>query len=169
VTLTSAASGADGADETAVREARPLFLLLVPGALPRSPTPSACELTSEQVRDDWLARLHLRYLVARIAWLPYYPAWAAYLWRRARERGEAEELHVWCYREPAHEAPNGTGETGPRVDPHPAEREEHVGSGSYLTAAYLCRPDPLALTADLSRAIAGGALHRPSSLKRRAA
>lgn len=163
VMLTSAASSADGADETATREARPLFLLLVPDALPRLPTPSARELAGEQVRDEWLARLHLRYLAARIAWLPYYPAWAAYLWRRARERGEAESLHVWCYPEPTHQAPNGTGETALRPDPYLVEGDTHSGSGPYLTAAYLCRPDPLALTTDLSGAIASGILHTPPS------
>lgn len=164
LTLTSAASSADGTDEAAAREARPIFLLLVPTM--RSPSrtePSvsgSTERTDEQARDEWLARLHLRYLAARIPWLPYYPAWSTYLWQRARERGEAEALHVWCYggSEPQ-QARAAVGETG--EDRPSAQIADDRGSGSYLTAAFLCRPDPLALTADLSRSIARGSFQTP--------
>lgn len=146
VTLTSAANSAERAEESAAREAHPLFLLLVPSA-------SDGEQMNRTTSDEWLARLHLRYLATRIPWLPYYPAWASYLWQRARECGEAESLHVWCYRdhEPDPEPQRAASENGNSV-----RAQEGSGAGPYLSAAYLCRPNPLGLTADLTRAIATG-------------
>lgn len=144
VTLTSAVSGAERTEEAAAREAHPLFLLLVPSTRDG-------EEVNGTTSDEWLARLHLRYLATRIPWLPYYPAWASYLWQRARERGEAEALHVWCYRDPGTELHPATFVGGSSV---PVQGGH--GTGPYLSAAYLCRPDPLRLTTDLSRAIATG-------------
>lgn len=136
LTSSTSASGVQE-DETRAREAHPLFLLLArPGT---AGDPERTEQGSAiKTSESWLARLHLRYLAARIPWLPYYPAWAAYLWRRALARGEAERLYVWSYG-----ATDGENATSSRTTP-------------YFSAAYLCRPDPLALTADLSRAIAAG-------------
>lgn len=128
----------------AAREARPLFLLLARG--------------TDGTDQASLPRLHLRYLAARIPWLPYYPAWADYLWQRARERREAEELAVWCYgmpKVPMAGAYQGSGASGPAS----GEPGSHAGDDApprpVLTGAYLCKPDPLALTEDLRRAIAG--------------
>ncbi len=157
MTLSSAtsASASQEEDETRAREAHPLFLLL-----DRTHSVETDGL-HRQESDQWsdaLARLHLRYLATRIPWLPYYPAWADYLWQRALERGEAEPLQVWSYGA----APTATTD----LPNEPVSAADHsrlsaanmqaAHSGPYLTAAYLCRPDPLSLTADLSQAIAAG-------------
>ena len=146
-------------DETRAREAHPIFLLL------DRMHPVETVGLHRQENDQWsasLARLHLRYLATRTPWLPYYPAWADYLWQRALARGEAEPLQVWSYGD----APTATTDL-PNEPVSVADhsrlsaddaRAAHIGPflGSYLAAAYLCRPDPLALTADLSHAIAAG-------------
>lgn len=169
MTLSSAtsANASQEEDETRAREAHPLFLLLdrthavEPVGLHRQ--------ESNQESDQWsdaLARLHLRYLATRIPWLPYYPAWADYLWQRALARGEAEPLQVWSYGA----APTATTDLPNEPVSEPVSAGDHSrlsaantqaahsgpSLGLYLTAAYLCRPDPLALTADLSQAIAAG-------------
>jgi hypothetical protein len=155
MTLSSATSATTSQeDETRAREAHPLFLLL------DRMHPVETVGLHRQESDQWsatLARLHLRYLATRIPWLPYYPAWADYLWRRALAHGEAEPLQVWSY---------GAAPTITDLPNEPVSAADHsqlsaddartAHSGPYLTAAYLCRPDPLALTADLSQAIAAG-------------
>lgn len=155
-TLTSSAiaSGVQE-DETRAREAHPLFLLLV-----RTGTVGASESVEQgsamHANERWLAQLHLRYLAARIPWLPYYPIWAECLWQRALARGEAEALAVWSYGAPGNSAADNSL-TSRSERPLPQELEApSARSAPYLAAAYLCRPDPLALTADLSRAIAAG-------------
>lgn len=145
--------GSDGATEAAAREARPLFLLLIRGDRPPIGGSDA-RLTGleydEAERHAILAKQHLRFLSTRIAWLPYYPRWAAYLWERARECGEAERLRAWCYAPPK---PETTGTSDGENVPGAARP---LDSQPYLIGAYLCRPDPLALTADLQRAIRSG-------------
>ena len=150
------------------REAHPLFLLLA-----RShPTGSSALKVSGDAANSALARLHLRFLAARIAWLPYYPAWADFLWRRALARGEAEPLHTWSYGAPSGAAPGAS--SGAATDlrgvlaPAPARDGQPSGDEAqithdlpYLASAYLCRPDPLALTNDLSQAIAAGMFQVP--------
>ncbi|MEO7075868.1 MAG: hypothetical protein ABI068_11255, partial [Ktedonobacterales bacterium] len=96
----SGAGGSDSAAEAVAREARPLFLLLarrndqsdeacsagdMEGVNASPYAPSAANGAQEERAPDhaWLARLHLRFLATRIAWLPYYPRWADYLWQRA--------------------------------------------------------------------------------------
>jgi len=142
--------GSDGATEAAAREARPLFLLLLRGERPPIGGSDA-QLTGpeddEIERRAILAKQHLRFLSTRIAWLPYYPRWAAYLWERAREHGEAERLRAWCYAPPKPETTDDSdGENVPGA-------ARPLDSQPYLIGAYLCRPDPLALTVDLQRAI----------------
>lgn len=142
-------------DETRAREAHPLFLLL-----DRTHSVESVGL-HRQESDQWsasLARLHLRYLATRIPWLPYYPAWADYLWRRALERGEAEPLQVWSYGAAPTATTDLPNEAVSAADYSRlgAVNTQTAHSGPYLTAAYLCRPDPLALTAGLSQAIAAG-------------
>lgn len=124
------------------REAHPLFLLLVRGQDEAS-----------------LPRLHLRYLATRIPWLPYYPAWADYLWQRGRERKEIEGMHVWCYRNPVSDGSSQMSNTSGTVNDK-ARCDAASGSVPYVVAAFLCRPDPLALTAELSRAVASGVFRR---------
>lgn len=145
--------GSDGAAEAAAREARPLFLLLIrSGRPPIGGSDAQLSGSEDDVtdRDAILAKQHLRFLSTRIAWLPYYPRWAAYLWERAREHGEAERLRVWCYAPPKPET------TGTSDGEHVPGAARPLDSRSYLIGAYLCRPDPLALTADLQRAIRSG-------------
>ena len=128
----------ESAEVVAAREAHPVFLLLAPASSSTSPTNArsasaspavgnqqssssvgvnslptqAGAMTQEtQGADETLARLHLRFLATRIAWLPYYPTWAAYLWQRALERGEAEPLAVWRYSLPPHAPTAGEVET----------------------------------------------------------
>ncbi|HZC06235.1 MAG TPA: hypothetical protein VE338_11410 [Ktedonobacterales bacterium] len=135
----SAGSG-ESAEVAAAREAHPVFLLLVP-------TSSSAPSTQEtREADNTLARLHLRFLATRIAWLPYYPTWAAYIWQRSLERGEAEPLAVWRY-------------TPPPLASVAGEAEAPVIAGPF-ERAYLCRPDPLALSADLQQAIRSGVFVR---------
>ncbi len=151
----NSAGGSDSAAEAAAREARPLFLLLArsgddatdeDGANAKLRVATIANGTqNDQARgNSWLARLHLRFLATRIAWLPYYPRWADYLWQRALDHGEAEPLLTWSY-----VAPTLTG----------AANTSGMLSGTFsvtLTSAYLCHPDPLALTADLQQAIRTG-------------
>lgn len=139
----ASSGGGTGSGESvevaAAREAHPVFLLLAPAC---SATPLTQEPQETWEADDTLARLHLRFLATRIAWLPYYPTWAAYLWQRAVERGEAELLAVWRYTPRPHASVAGEAAAGP------------------FERAYLCRPDPLALTADLQCAIQSGVFAR---------
>lgn len=153
VTLSTASGSGEEAHAVAAREARPLFLLLARG-------------TDDADRAS-LPRLHLCYLAARIPWLPYYPAWADYLWQRARERREAEELTVWCYgmpKLPMAGPHTGSGASGPTSGEPGSQAGDNAPPRPVLTSAYLCKPDPLALTEDLRRAIAGS---RFSSLSAR--
>ncbi|HEX2348425.1 MAG TPA: hypothetical protein VHI51_08320 [Ktedonobacterales bacterium] len=146
-TLTTAASAtSDQENEARARETRPLFLLLARAGATEQPD-GTTHGTVRSGDDTTLAQLHLRFLATRIPWLPYYPAWAEYLWRRALTRGEAEPLQVWSYGA-AHDGASGNLPSEPAV---PLK-----ATVPYLTAAYLCRPDPLALTADPSHAIAAG-------------
>ena len=155
-TLTSFASaGSAQEDETRARETHPLFLLLV-----RSGTVGKPERVEQDsathASECWLAQLHLRYLAARVPWLPYYPAWAEYLWQRALARGEAEPLVVWSYGATGDgTAENSLTDLSERALSEKVETPS-ARSAPYLAAAYLCRPDPLALTADLSHAVAAG-------------
>ena len=158
MTLSSAnsASVSQQEDETRAREAHPLFLLLTRAS--HAEPPEIYHQDSDQ-EGVTLARLHLRYLAARIPWLPYYPVWANYLWRRALDRGETEPLNVWSYDVPPAATtdlpsePVRTPESLNTSDRHETQQAPNV---PYLTAAYLCRPDPLALTTELSQAIAAG-------------
>jgi hypothetical protein len=77
-----------------------------------------------------LAERHLLFLSTRIEWLPYYDPWASYLWERAQAEGEAERLHTYCYAD---------------ADQQPT-----------IAAAYLCRPNPLALYERLRAATRSG-------------
>lgn len=162
---TTGPSGGDGVDEAAAREAHPLFLLLVRGDEMRLQADAfdAGQAGWEAATDQLtiLAKQHLRFLSTRIGWLPYYPRWAAYLWERARERGEAERLRTWCYSAPS--APSPALSDGNRC-----EGNAFAGSTPHahplLVGAYLCRPDPLALTADLQRAIQSGVFDRRTPL-----
>lgn len=146
--------GSAGADEAAARDAHPLFLLLVRGD--QVPADVERRERDDGYLDKILAALHLRFLSTRIAWLPYYPRWGAYLWERARDSGEAERLRTWCYASPDPEPTVGSdanaGSDGTGVTSVPGNRP-------LLADAYLCRPDPLALTADLQRAIRSGVFH----------
>jgi hypothetical protein len=120
-----------------------------------------CELGDDaeggEERPALVAKLHLRFLSTRIAWLPYYPPWASYLWERARERGEAERLLTWCYAPVSQSSEDGTGGGGESAIARSARE-----GGPILAGAYLCRPDPLALTADLQRAIRAGVFRSPT-------
>jgi hypothetical protein len=155
MTLSSStsASATQLEDETQAHEAHPLFLLLTRAS--HAEPAVACRQGNDQDGNQGsttLARLYLRYLATRIPWLSYYPAWAGYLWRRALARGEAEPLQVWSYG--AAPAPSMDHS---RISTDGAQTEYVTSYFSpYLAAAYLCRPDPLALTADLSQAIAAG-------------
>lgn len=156
----SGAGGGDSATEVAARETRPLFLLLTRVAESEASSNTAPYALSAPTGEEdqapvqpWIARLHLRFLATRIAWLPYYPRWANYLWQRALEQGEAELLTTWSYVTPSvtetAEAPETSSGTTPSA------------SSAALTSAYLCHPDPLALTADLQQAIRAGVFARP--------
>ena len=142
--------GNGGADEAAARDARPLFLLLVRSD--QVPADVERRERDDGSQDKILAALHLRFLSTRIAWLPYYPRWGAYLWERARESGEAERLRTWCYASPDPELTVGSDGTGVASAP---------GNRPLLADAYLCQPDPLALTTDLQRAIRSGVFRAP--------
>lgn len=150
--------GNGGADEAAARDARPLFLLLVRGD--QVPADVERRERDDGSQDKILTALHLRFLSTRIAWLPYYPRWGAYLWERARDRGEAEHLRTWCYA-PAPPDPEPTASHNASAGNDGAGVMSAPGSGSLLADAYLCRPDPLALTADLQRAIRSGVFRAP--------
>ncbi len=84
----------------------------------------------EQADPLRLAKRHLLFLSTRIEWLPYYAPWASYLWERAQAEGEAELLHTFCYAD--------------------------AGQSPTIVAAYLCRPNPLALYARLRAATRSG-------------
>lgn len=153
--FTSASAGSAQEDETRAREAHPLFLLLARTGTAGDPE-HVDRGSARQASERWLARLHLRYLATRISWLPYYPTWAAYLWRRALARGEAEPLAVWSYVATRIGAADySSAIRSERMLPEEADTPA-AQTAPYLAAAYLCRPDPLALTVDLSRAIAAG-------------
>ncbi len=107
-------------EEAAAKEAHPLFLLL---ARPQ-------EAPEQRERSLRLARLHLLFLSTRLEWLAYYEPHARYLWERALEEQEAEELYTYCFSE--------------------ADQPPH------LAGAFLCRPQPLRLDAALRQAIRNG-------------
>lgn len=92
-----------------------------------------------QRNDDTitLARRHLLFLAQRIQWLAYYEPWAAFFWQRGLATGEIRSLTVW----PREEIPGDAGEKSSRQDQR------------WLTSAYLCQPDPLALAAALPEAV----------------
>lgn len=92
-----------------------------------------------QGNDDaiTLARRHLLFLAQRIQWLAYYEPWADFLWERGLTTGEARPLAVW----PMEDA---------KCVGHDASAwHEH----QWITSAYLCQPDPLALAAALPEAV----------------
>jgi hypothetical protein len=107
-------------EEAEAKEAHPLFLLL---ARPQ-------EAPEQRERSLRLARLHLLFLSTRLEWLAYYEPHARYLWERALEEQEAEELYTYCFAE--------------------ADQPPH------LAGAFLCRPQPLRLDAALRQAIRNG-------------
>ncbi len=72
---------------------------------------------------DQLARRHLLFLSQRIQWMPYYEPWAQQLWDRGTATGEIRPLTVWA--------------TVPD------------GRTPFITDAWYCAPQPLALGVDL--------------------
>jgi len=159
------AGASESAAEATAREARPLFLLLARGGddatdedgantKPQVATIANGNQDAQARRNSWLARLHLRFLATRIAWLPYYPRWADYLWQRALDHGEAEPLLTWSYVAPVAAALAGSADAPGMLSDT---------SSAALTSAYLCHPDPLALTADLQQAIRAGVFVHPVS------
>ena len=150
--------GNGGADEAAARDARPLFLVLVRGD--QVPADVERRERDDGSQDKILAALHLRFLSTRIAWLPYYPRWGAYLWERARDSGEAERLRTWCYTS-ASPDPEPTVGSDANTNRNGAGVTSVPGNSPLLVDAYLCRPDPLALTIDLQRAIRSGVFRAP--------
>ncbi len=92
------------------------------------------EEPEQRERSLRLARLHLLFLSTRIEWLAYYEAHARYLWERALAEREAEEMYTYCF----------------------AEADQPLA----LAGAFLCRPQPLRLDADLRQAIRNGVFER---------
>ena len=92
-----------------------------------------------QRNDDaiTLARRHLLFLAQRIQWLAYYEPWADFFWQHGLATGEVRRLSVW----PLEEAP---GE---------ARDESARQNQRWISSAYLCQPDPLALAAALPEAV----------------
>ncbi len=92
-----------------------------------------------QRNDDTmsLARRHLLFLAQRIQWLAYHEPWADFFWQRGLDIGEIRPLTVW----PREEAPGNARDETARQDQR------------WLTSAYLCQPDPLALAAALPEAV----------------
>ena len=92
-----------------------------------------------QRNDDTisLARRHLLFLAQRIQWLAYYELWADFFWQRGLDTGEVRPLTVW----PLEEVPDDARDESARHD----ER--------WITTAYLCQPDPLALATALPEAV----------------
>jgi hypothetical protein len=84
----------------------------------------------EQADPVRLAERHLLFLSTRIEWLPYYAPWASFLWERAQAEGEAELLYTFCFAD--------------------------TGQLPTISAAYLCRPNPLALYERLRAATRSG-------------
>lgn len=76
-----------------------------------------------------LARRHLLFLAERIQWLAYYEPWADFFWQRGLATGEIRPLAVW----PVASANRAGGDES-------AWQEQR-----WITSAYLCQPDPLAL------------------------
>jgi hypothetical protein len=84
-----------------------------------------------------LARRHLLFLAQRIQWLAYYEPWASFFWQRGLITGEVRPLTVWPIKGAKHFGQNGL-----------TQEEER-----WITSAYLCQPDPLALAAALPEAV----------------
>jgi hypothetical protein len=72
---------------------------------------------------DILARRHLLFLSQRIQWMPYYEPWAQRLWDRGIATGEIRPLTVWA--------------------------TVFDGQIPFITDAWYCAPQSLALGADL--------------------
>jgi hypothetical protein len=84
-----------------------------------------------------LARRHLLFLAQRIQWLAYYEPWADFFWQRGLDTGEVRPLTVWPLEEALGDA-----------------EEESAGQDQrWITSAYLCQPDPLALATALPAAV----------------
>lgn len=86
-------------------------------------------------RSRGLARFYLRYLSERVTWLAYHAPHERYLWERAWDAGEIEELYTCCYAE--------------------------EGTTPWLAGAFLCRPQLLKLNEALTQAIRRGVFSRP--------
>lgn len=84
-----------------------------------------------------LARRHLLFLAQRIQWLAYYEPWAGFFWQRGLITGEVRPLTIWPI--------GGAKRTGGDGSTREEER--------WITGAYLCQPDPLALAAALPEAV----------------
>ena len=84
-----------------------------------------------------LARRHLLFLAHRIQWLAYYEPWAGFFWQRGLITGEVRPLTIWPI--------GGAKRTGGDGSTREEER--------WITGAYLCQPDPLALAAALPEAV----------------
>ena len=84
-----------------------------------------------------LARRHLLFLEQRIQWLAYYEPWADFFWQRGLTTGEVRPLTVWPI-----EGAECSGQDGS------AQEDQR-----WITNAYLCQPDPLALAAALPEAV----------------
>ena len=124
-----AATAEELAQEAVAREAHPLFLLLARPA----------DHPTELARSLPLALRHLLYLSLRVEWLAY-PNDAAlaeriarFLWERAWDTGEVEELYTYC--------------------------AARTGQSPKLAGAFLCRPDPLKIYDALAAAIQQGRFH----------
>ncbi|HEU5366894.1 MAG TPA: hypothetical protein VFU69_00455 [Ktedonobacterales bacterium] len=110
-----AATAEELAQEAISREAHPLFLLLARPA----------DQPAQGPRSLPLALRHLLYLSQRVEWLAYpneaalAEQMARFLWERAWDVGEVEDLYTYCAARP--------------------------GQAPKLAGAFLCKPDPLKL------------------------
>ena len=84
-----------------------------------------------------LARRHLLFLAQRIQWLAYYEPWADFFWQRGLITGEVRPLTIWPIE----------GAKRPGQDASAWDEQR------WITGAYLCQPDPLALAAGLREAV----------------
>ncbi|HEY7341311.1 MAG TPA: hypothetical protein VH591_10550 [Ktedonobacterales bacterium] len=84
-----------------------------------------------------LARRHLLFLAQRIQWLAYYEPWAGFFWQRGLITGEVRPLPVWPI-----EGAKRSGQNG-------SAREQE----RWISSAFLCQPDSLALAAALPEVV----------------
>lgn len=132
------AAAMEQVNEQVARDTRPLFVLL--------------SRRGEDMHS--LACRHLLFLAERVQWLAYYEPWADFFWKRGLRTGEITSLSVWPASDSAPTSATENGLDMPNVAPT---------SSRWITAAYLCQPNPFALAESLPEVVRAQAAEGASS------